>query len=138
MMIATGFSAISPLEAPEKKAGDYTGGLSSGKAAKIAQFLPSEGDLRLKNKPIGIHFSGIGAGGGEGDFPSLSFANYMSERSFGFTALQYGVGGSLSCAGLTPSFSRTVAPRFWRRRNAASCARAFMAPPCRRFAPKPA
>src|SRR5262245_33349922 len=137
MMIATSFPAICPSNGPKRSRRLY-GWLFESQGCEDRAVFTVGDDLRLKTKPIDVHFSGIGAVAGEGIFPSLSFANYMSERSFGFTALQYGVGGSLSCAGLTPSSSRTVAPRFWRPRSAASCARAFTAPPCRRFAPRPA
>ena len=88
MMIATGFPAID-TSTPQNEAGDYTGDLRGGKTCEIPWLSTRNTDLCLKNKPIGVHFLGIGTGPGKGDSPSLSFADYVSECSFCFTALQH-------------------------------------------------
>src|SRR5262245_21047469 len=80
MMIATGFPAISPSNGPKRSRRLY-GWPSEWQGCEDRAVFTVGGDLRLKNKPIGFHFSGTSAGGRGGDFSQPQFRQ-LHERTF--------------------------------------------------------
>src|SRR5262249_35702261 len=89
MMIATGFPPIDPPKRPKKKPAIIgTGGGVARRGRKPVEI----GAPRRLPPPKQTNWGArLLCGTGEGI--SLSFANDVSERSFEFAALQYGVGG---------------------------------------------